>query len=206
MRLQNTLKYLLTTLLLNIVVIFSFAQDYNILDKFIATESNGKVFLNWVITSGQTCDGINILRSTNNINFIQIGEIPGVCGSSTTPQPYSFVDENPVFNSVNYYYLELGTTGYSEILEVEIIDTRIGGYQIRPNPVIDKAQIYIDNKKSENHELWLYNLSGAHISTLNTNNEYFEFDAANLSSGIYIFAIINLATSSITKGKIVVKH
>lgn len=202
---RTLLKYFITALLLNFVLFDLFAQNNTILDKFTATESKGKVYLSWIISSGKTCDGTQIMRSDNNLSYSQIGEISGVCGSSSEPVPYSFIDENPVLNAINYYYLELGTSGVSEIISVEIIGTGNDGYQIRPNPVFDKAQIFIENKKSESHELWLYNLSGKPVAQLNTNSEYFDFDATGLSSGIYIFTITNTITGVMLKGKLVVQ-
>lgn len=203
---RTLLKYLITTLLLNFLLFDLFAQNNTILDKFTATESKGKVYLSWIISSGKTCDGTQIMRSDNNLSYSQIGEISGVCGSSSEPVPYSFTDESPVLNAVNYYYLELGTSGVSEIISVEIIGTGSDGYQVRPNPVADKAQLFIENKKNESHELWLYNMNGAIVGQLSTNREYFEFDATDLPSGLYVFSITNLTTRIIIKGKLVVQH
>ncbi|MBW6489965.1 MAG: T9SS type A sorting domain-containing protein [Lentimicrobium sp.] len=203
---RTLLKYLIASILLNFVSFDLFAQSNTILDRFTATESNGKIYLSWIISSGQTCDGTIIMRSTDKVDFSMIGEIFGVCGSSSKPVPYSFVDESPVLNAVNYYYLELGTSGFSEIISVEIIGTGNDGYQVRPNPVADKAQIFFENKKNESHELWLYNLSGKPIVQLNTNREYFDFDTTGLSPGLYIFSITNLINRTMIKGKIVVKH
>jgi len=183
-----------------------FAQETTILDNFTAVENDGKIFLRWVITSGSTCDGTKISRSTDNLSYTQIGEIPGVCGSSSAPKPYDFIDESPVKNQVNHYRLELGNNGFSKVVSIEIIDLQDKEFQVRPNPVTYSAKIYFKNKNFENHQLKLFNQSGSFVSSSYTNDDCFDFDATNLQAGIYIFTISKTDKPAEIKGKIVVQH
>jgi len=100
----------------------SVAQNHPILGKFSISENNGDVYLSWSIIAGSSCNGIQIYRSIDSINFSQIGDIPGVCGSVDFTQTYDFTDNNPVKNKVNYYRLELGNQDFSQIVSIEIID------------------------------------------------------------------------------------
>ena len=183
-----------------------FAQEATILDNFTASENNGKIFLRWVITSGSTCNGTKIFRSTDNLSFTQIGEISGVCGSSSFAKSYDFIDESPVDNLKNHYRLELGNNGYSKVVSLEITDLQNGGYQVRPNPVTSQAKIYFKNKNYENHQLKIHNQNGSFISSSYSNDDYFDFDATNLQSGIYIFTISKSGKPDKLSGKIVVQH
>lgn len=185
---------------------FSFAQRNPILDNFSVFENNGKVFLNWTIKSGSTCRGIQIFRSSDNINFKQIGEIIGVCGSISEPITFNFNDEHPEINSFNSYRLELGGNGTSEVLSLEIIDIANGGYQIRPNPVSTIAKIYFNNNKKEPHQFVLYNLKGISVTTLSSNEDFFDFNANNLSSGLYFFSISNANNLEKAKGKMIIQR
>ncbi len=183
-----------------------FAQEATILDNFTANEYNGKIFLRWVIASGSTCEGTKIFRSTDNLSFTQIGEISGVCGSSSFARPYDFIDESPVNNLKNHYRLDLGNNGYSKVVSLEITDLQNGGYQVRPNPVTSQAKIYFKNKNYENHQLKLFSQSGSFVSNSYTNDDNFDFDASNLQAGIYIFTISKTGKPTELKGKIVVHH
>ena len=181
-----------------------FAQHNPILGNFTLFENNGKVYLNWSIVSGSTCNGIQIYRSTDNINYTQIGSIAGVCGNSSTAVSYNFTDTNHEKNKINYYRLELGNNGSSEILSVEIIDIE-SGYQIRPNPIIGKAKIYFDNNTKLQYQLFIYNLNGIQVYYSTTKEDYFELNTETFLSGIYLFTISMEGNLPKAKGKIMVQ-
>ena len=181
-----------------------FAQHNPILGNFTLFENNGKVYLNWSIVSGSTCNGIQIYRSTDNINYTQIGSIAGVCGNSSIAVSYNFTDTNHEKNKINYYRLELGNNGSSEILSVEIIDIE-SGYQIRPNPIIGKAKIYFDNNTKLQYQLFIYNLNGIQVYYSTTKEDFFELNTETFLSGIYLFTISTEGNLPKAKGKIMVQ-
>ena len=94
-----------------------FAQ--NALDRFTAQQVNNEVLLNWTIKSGFTCNGIEILSSSDSLNFTNIGKIEGICGAVDEPISYTFSHKAPAQNKINYYRLELGGVGSTEIISVE---------------------------------------------------------------------------------------
>lgn len=183
----------------------SFAQKSPILGSFSISENKETVFLNWQIVAGSNCNGIQIWRSLDSLYFTQIGFIPGICGNISTPQDFSFTDRNPVKNKINYYRLELGNTGPSEILSIEIIDIE-NGYQIRPNPVSDFAKIYFYNNTNHLFQLTIFNLNGAEILRTETKKDFFELSAQGIPSGIYLFTIGTAGSLPKAKGKIIVQH
>ncbi|MBA2421838.1 MAG: T9SS type A sorting domain-containing protein [Chitinophagales bacterium] len=107
-------------------------------------------------------------------------------------------------NKVNYYRLELGNNGSSEILSVEIIDIS-NGYQIRPNPVIGKAKLYFDNNTHQNHLLYIYNIMGVQLFTASTREDFFDLNAEAFLSGIYLFTIITEENQIKTSGRIIIQ-
>ena len=108
----NVFKFLLANILLFFSLQGLFAQRHPILGKFYLSENKGTVDLHWSIMEGSTCNGIQIYRSNDSIQFSKIGEISGVCGSISEEQSYTFSDVNPFRNQVNYYRLELGIHGF----------------------------------------------------------------------------------------------
>jgi len=185
---------------------FANAQSNPILDDFSILGNNRKVYLNWIIKSGSTCNGIQIFRSANNSSFKEIGNIAGICGSVSSATPYNFVDQNPEKNTINFYRLELGNNGTSQTLSIEIIDIEKEGSQVRPNPVYNEAKIYFNNNTKELNYLSVYNLSDKLIDELSSKENFFEINSTNYSNGIYFFKIINKEKIIISKGKFIVAH
>lgn len=180
------------------------SQPVAILESFDVFESNGKVYLRWVIIAGSTCDGIKVFRSADNLNFERIGEIPGVCGSPSTPMPYEFTDESPVTNSVNYYRLELGNNGYSETVSVELVSLNADGFQVRPNPSHGNTKIFFSNPGNAIHTLGLFNLSGTMISRQSTRTDFFDLNTAWFPAGLYLFTIVPEDQRSEITGRLLV--
>ncbi len=180
-----------------------FGQDVSILNNFNAFEAEGRVTINWVIKSGSTCNGITIFRSVDEVNFEVIGDIQGVCGNLSQPEPYSFVDVNPVKNAINCYKLELGNYGFSEAVKIEIIDIGNSGYQIRPHPITSTGKIFFSNKQLSSHKITIYNAEGKVVYGSFTEQDFFEVNSVDFSSGLYFFDISNLAGNASITGKIV---
>lgn len=181
----------------------TFSQSHPILENFYLIETNGSVILNWTIKGGSTCNGIQIYRSTDTINYSQVGEIAGVCGNSSSPQPYTYTDDSPEKNKINYYKLQLGQEGFTTIISVEIIDVGNSGNQVRPNPAKDNARIYFKNEKNENSTLFMYGSSGTVVLNENSDTDYFDLDFSGIISGTYVFTIYQ-GNKSVTTGRIII--
>ncbi len=178
-------------------------QDVTILNNFNGFEADGNVTLNWVIKSGSTCNGITIFRSIDGVNFEIIGDIQGVCGNLSQPEPYSFVDVSPIKNAINCYKLELGNYGFSETVKIEIIDIGSSGYQIRPHPIKSSGKIFFTNKQMSTHQITIYNAAGKIVFVSTTEQDFFVVNSADFSSGLYLFDISNLSGNARITGRVV---
>lgn len=184
------------------IVTNSFAQ-HTILERFFIIEMEGKVHIDCVIGAGNTCAGIDLLRSEDSLaNFEIIEQIGGVCGSTSSAITYNFVDENPIKDKVSYYKLRLGLSGYSYALPIQVVDVEDTGYQIRPNPADKQAIIYFKNRPNTEHTIILFNNIGMPALFQKSSNNFFELDLRNVSSGIYTFSI----SGTTIVGRIVVLH
>jgi hypothetical protein len=168
---------------------YLFAQTNTILENFVVSEINGSVYISWTIEAGSTCDGTRIYRSTDAVNFYQIGEIVGICGSTTGPESYNFTDYTPVKNAINYYRLELGLSGFSNTLSIEIVDIGNSGYTVRPNPITDNGKIYFENPKNLIHTLELYSSDGRKVFETSSKERYFHLSNTIVPQGFYVFNI-----------------
>ncbi|MBK7030588.1 MAG: T9SS type A sorting domain-containing protein [Bacteroidales bacterium] len=181
------------------------AQESLILSGFIGKASDEKVLLQWTISSGQTCNGTFIQRSEDTIHFETIGEISGICGSSESPVPYSFSDEDPIKNKVNFYRLELGGQGYSRIIAIPYFEYGNMGSIVIPNPVTSQTRIYFENKTEKPYLFSLFNYSGNLIRQSKGNDSFVFLDASNLSAGAYLYSIQLPDRKPIT-GKVIISH
>ncbi len=182
------------------------AQRHPILDKLEIYESGGKVYITCIISAGNTCNGINVLRSTDSVEFSIIGNVSGVCGSNDFPITYDFVDENPVINKPMYYQLEFGGFAPSEIIRLLIIDYNSNGYQVRPQPASEEARIYFENPANSEFGITLYSSSGKTILQEKTTRNFFDLSLVNIPSGLYGFRISDNPLKPAIIGKILVQH
>lgn len=181
------------------------AQNKAELGNFTISENAGEVYLTWSILAGSTCNGISILRSTDGNSFIEIGNIAGVCGNTSSIENYNFTDINPIKNALNYYRLELGFANFSQILAIEIIHIESSGYQIRPNPSSSYSTIYFENFKQLEHEFVLYNLKGIQMSNSLTKEDFMVVNSTMLPNGMYFFTIAIPGNLPKIKGKLLVE-
>jgi hypothetical protein len=59
------------------------AQHVN-LSNFYLIPNNKEVLMYWTIDSGPTCNGITVWHPTDSLNYKEIGNIVGICGSSSS--------------------------------------------------------------------------------------------------------------------------
>lgn len=164
------------------------AQTEPVLSSFTVFTAEYKVYLNPVIAAGRICSGLGFQRSEDGVSFYEIGEIEGNCGSIQEPVSYVFVDELPLFNRIAYYRVELRGYGYSEVREIEVIDTRVNGFQIRPNPFTDHTIIHFDNPNSER---FLFRMFKGDLLVLEeeTLESSISIDGQRFSQGFYLFVL-----------------
>lgn len=175
-----------------ILICFAFvssAQNEDVIDGLTATEFNGKVLLTWSVKQGNTCNGVQILHSLDSVNFTQIGSIEGICGSSASSIAYDFTHLDPEKNAINYYRLQLGSIGFSWIVQAEVLDLAGTNYLLRPNPVTDFSELFFDNETATTHYLEVFGTDGHLAYETQTNGELFVLSSNEIDPGFYFFSI-----------------
>ncbi|MEO8088169.1 MAG: T9SS type A sorting domain-containing protein [Bacteroidota bacterium] len=162
----------------------------DILLYFSPEQVESHILLNFTISAGNTCNGIQIYRSTDSVNFEEIGDIQGICGSSDHNESYNFNDASPVKNKINYYRLQLGNLGYSNIIKIEFIDFSTTGFVLYPNPLNEHSKIYYANSSRETMSLQIFSASGSILFiSENSGANGLEIPVEKLEQGIYFFTI-----------------
>ena len=156
-----------------------------VLDEFYALQSGNRVILNFTMKQGNTCNGIDIHRSTDSLQFDGIGSIEGVCGSASFDIPYSFVDESPRLNAINYYRLDLKQLGYSEVISLHVYD-HSKKLQLFPIPAGEVVKCYSSEGISGSAAITVFGIDGRiYMESVQRENP-FDLDVSTLSQGSYI--------------------
>lgn len=155
------------------------AQHVN-LSNFYLIPNNKEVLLFWTIDSGPTCNGITIWHSTDSVNYEEIGNIGGVCGSSSSAIPYNFTDKSPLLNTVNYYKLRLGYAQFTEVKTVTIKYNEPGKLYVYPNPSIEQTIIEFNNDQMKQYSLIVTNNLG---NVVYKKEDVFENQISLITSG-----------------------
>ncbi|MCF6269732.1 MAG: T9SS type A sorting domain-containing protein [Melioribacteraceae bacterium] len=161
------------------------------------------VLLSWTTATEVNNYGFEIQRRTNlrglaNLEgFETIGFVNGH-GNSNSPKDYSYVDPNLLSGNTSYRLKQIDTDGkfeYSQIIELKSNLTK--EYVLRqnyPNPFNPTTVISYSIPKASFVTIKVYDVLGNVISTLvsKTQNEgsyKLNFDATNLSNGVYFYKL-----------------
>ena len=181
-------------LVITLVFLQSFllkAQDHPIIDFFNGETFNDQILLSWNIIGGNNCNGITIYHSTDNLNYIEIGEIPGICGEIVDAEPYSFLHITPKANALNYYKLKLGSQGFTTPLELMFYKTGDKGFTFFPNPASEFFNVYV-SKTNQNPRIEVFDSSGKKmISQYVTSGVLVQVDTFKLTKGVYIIRLLD---------------
>jgi hypothetical protein len=173
MKMSLHLKFLILSIFMN--AYYSFSQE-TILDQFSAENVSGKVFLAWTIKSGNTCNGIRIYRSNDSLIYNEIGDIQGVCGNTEYAVNYTYQDDSPSVNKVNYYRLNLGGQGLTYAVSVQVVDVGQNDYFLEQNPIAAETKLFFKNLTGEPYFLTIYSADGILKETKETSSDFFELN------------------------------
>lgn len=181
-------------MLRNLFLIYFFFNGFlkaQNIDHFEIYELNNQAFLTVTISQGSTCDGIIILRSTDSVNYKQVGEIPGVCGSSSEAKSYFFTDEKVEFNKTMYYKIQLGNFLLPNNIQIKIYKAILGSINVFRNPCKENITFVLDNNNLNLTKINVIDLKGNKVLELESNDKVIHVNLEALSPGIYHYLIMN---------------
>ena len=185
----------------------SYSQPHPSLENFEVFTIDNKVALRWTMKPGNTCLGIGILRSVDEIAFDQIGIIGGVCGSPDKAVNYTFIDSFPVSNAPSYYKLVLGLLGESHVVPYRFIDFTKQKALVSPNPMKGHGVITFASEPVEEALFCLYTAEGALLySGKIRHTNQIDLHAIGywiLKSGTVLFSVTTLSGKIISTGSFV---
>ncbi len=179
--------------------------------SFNAKECSARTCVNfsWQTASEFNSDYFIIERSTDGINFLNIGK-RSAAGYSTLLLSYSFTDDNPA-PGTNYYRLNQfdfnGMHEYSPVRAVFYSGNSVV-ISVYPNPFSTSININIYNTSQtvkygfDNYRMEIYNALGDEVMNTGITKQISNFETSGLPLGIYFYHIIE-NNRSIQSGRLI---
>ncbi|MCB9186776.1 MAG: T9SS type A sorting domain-containing protein [Flavobacteriales bacterium] len=190
----------------NITIIFFLALPFfgmaqgphPILRSFSAVKQTNGVLLKWVIKGGQQCQGTKVHRADDSFMFEQINHIPGVCGSFTDDETYTFFDTVPVPNAYNHYRLELGYQGFSDTVTAFFEDFGSKNYLLLTDAERNTYRVLFSNDRNREATIQVFDITGKIMYQDSRIANDFLIEPTTWPAGVYVFRVLGVAESDIT--------
>lgn len=180
--------------------------------SFTATKENNNVMLKWQTATEVNNYGFEIERAMiydklEMTNFEKVGFVEG-SGNSNSSKSYSFENKNPPCGKLHYRLKQIDFDGnyeYKDEIEITIdLPTQFTLEQNFPNPFNPSTIIRYSIPNSGKVLLKVYNVLGKEVTTLVNEFKYagnfeIEFNASELTSGVYFYKIISGSNSETRK-------
>ncbi len=167
------------------------------LSSFSATSNGADVELKWTTATEINNQGFQVEKMNASGTFEQLGYVAGF-GTTTEPKAYSFIDSKLESGNYTYRLKQIdfdGTFTYSEEVNVEVeLPLEYSLDQNYPNPFNPSTMIKYSIPEDGNVKLSVYNMLGEEVASIvNTTQKAgryeVNFDASQLSSGVYVYRI-----------------
>lgn len=180
-----------------IFLLFPLVVSSQIYEDFELQQVNDKVFVSWTLKEGNTCNGMEVQRSVDSLNFLKIHEIAGICGSADKKEFYDFTDSDVHHNQKYYYRLKLGVQGVTEIKSIDFFSTLGKEVLVFPNPSKEGYTFVFNEEKY--HTVEFYSISGQKVWVYQFDYVKSIFLDPNLRSGVYLVKFISDQNSILQK-------
>lgn len=150
------------SLLLVLVASSTYAQEdeHPFIRSFDLTVLDGRIHVAWTMKGGSTCDGSEVFRSTNGVDFTAIHRLDGICGDAELAITYSYMDDAPPELSTVYYRIKLGLEGYSSIKSAAFTQITTSEQRFFPTPFRDEATLLLNVPSSARVDLLIFDMAG----------------------------------------------
>ena len=178
-----------------------------IINQFNGNYSDGIIQLGWSTYSEINIEHFDIERSTDGIDFRQIGKITAASGQLNSNQNYNYLDITAQ-RGTNYYRLTMvdnnGNYNYSKTIMVNVDVKGISVMIVYPNPFSRRVQIRVNSDKAERVAINIINSNGVLMNTQEAHTKIGDNNIAinkvdALPAGVYYIEVVSSTRSLKTK-------
>lgn len=135
-------------------------SEHPFIESFTLTVQEGRVQVDWVMKGGTSCDGSEVERSLNGVDFVRVHRIEGICGDPGVPVAFTWVDESPVELSTLHYRIVFGSQGRSSVKSVRFDQLVASGQKFFPSPTTGPATLLLKVPASAKVDLLVVDATG----------------------------------------------
>lgn len=177
--------------------------------NFKGSLSGNIVTLNWETVSEVNNKGFHVERSTDGVNFHEIGFVASKAlnGNSSLLLNYSIIDSKPL-NGDNFYRLKQedndGKYTYSNIILLKVNTAyEFKMKQVYPNPVKNVLNVYVESQTADKVVISIFDANGKIVKrsseNLQAGNNNYQINVATLPAGNYFIQLNGSKQYSNTK-------
>ncbi|MDR3713844.1 MAG: T9SS type A sorting domain-containing protein [Puia sp.] len=160
--------------------------------NFAATTAAKSVQLSWTASDETGVAHFQVLRSSDNANWQQIGLVSGA-GNATDPVNYHFTDTLPLTGS-NYYRLGIltpdGNSSWSKVIEAGFQQPASSSVTLFPNPAKDQVFIQYPGQVLSASNIRLYSIAGEILPVrVNGGTGMATIQLTGLAPGVYLLQV-----------------
>lgn len=178
-----------------------------IINQFNGNYSDGFIHLGWSTYSEINVDHFDVERSTDGVNFRQIGKITSAGGQLSSIMNYNYMDITADRGN-NYYRLAIvdinGNYTYSKSIMLNVDVKGISVMIVYPNPFSRRVKIRVNCDKAEKVKVNVLNSNGALVSTMDAqtnvgDNNIDITKVESLPGGVYFIEVVSSTRSLKTR-------
>ncbi len=167
------------------------AQEHPFLGAFSVEEVDGGVRVAWTIMAGGTCDGQDVMRSTDSVHFTSVHRIDGLCGDPEEPVSFAWSDAAPPELLRVYYRIKLGYADYSSVKWLDVDQLIEREQVVFPSPASDRVTLVFHAPLNTEIFLRVHAVDGSCVRAHDTRGApRLEVDIAGLAPGLYVYAAL----------------
>lgn len=205
---MNCIRYFNVSLILLITVVFS---TYNVIAQNVFPDNNNKSSDNSLVIDivdfRALCNDNNTVKivwtsksEKEKVLYTVYKTLDAVTWevldtmSNNEDKLYSLIDNNYEGNVTYYQLKKTDLNGKDTWYDISAADCPaiVNSALIYPNPMVTTATITINEVSNENdYELKIYNYSGVEVVSKKITNQITSIESDNLSTGTYIYNLIN---------------
>ncbi|MCH2197893.1 MAG: T9SS type A sorting domain-containing protein [Flavobacteriales bacterium] len=114
--------------------------QHHLLESMSVRQIDDGVRIDFGIKGGASCTGAQMQRRLGESDYVQVGQIQGVCGGSEFTEFYTILDSSPINNQEAHYRLILGNQGPTTELSITFIPMT-GEVLMYPNPTNGPSRV-----------------------------------------------------------------
>jgi hypothetical protein len=172
--------------------------------NFTAQKSNTGNIVQLSITNSQPVVKTILLKSTDGINFTEVGEMQQI-NNNTADINYQFGDAAP-YAVITYYKAKIITSGKEQFTAiVKVQEPKTIAFVVSPNPAEEEVHISFTNTNREKVNIKVLSIEGKVVIESTTHNNFIHYNINRLPAGMYWIHLSKQGQKTIT-GKFMIQH